>query len=222
MSNFFKRFFDWGKSPSHKIDDPEDPRLLKIHTERLIERDITQLTGICEYSLQDGHISQDEAEKILAWLNAHGACLDTWPANVLYDRLRRMLRDRVLDSEEQRDLLSLIMNIGRPRNQQDLIVPSLPVTNPAPEVIFEDRTFCFTGVFDFGSRSDCMSTVTQRGGVAAKGVTKKLNYLVIGNIGSEVWKHTSFGLKILKAVSYRDNGVSIAIIDENHWVAHIN
>ena len=220
MSTFFDRLFRSNASTS-KIEDPEDPRLLKIHAERVIKRDIDGLLAICEYSLQDGHISQEEAESILCWLDNHRACLDTWPASILYDRLRRMLSDGVLGSDEQKDLLSIIMNVARPRTNDNLIVPSLPVNNPAPEVIFGQRNFCFTGVFDFGSRNDCMEVVSMRGGVVAKGVTKKLNYLIIGNIGSEVWKHTSFGTKIAKAVEYRDSGLPIAIIAENHWAAHL-
>ena len=132
-----------------------------------------------------------------------------------------MLADGILDREEERDLLGLIMNIGRPRDNDDLIISSLPIDDPAPDIIFDSRTFCFTGVFDYGPRNECLETVTQRGGIAAKGVTKKLHYLVIGNIGSEVWKHTSFGLKIAKAVSYREAGVPIAIIAEPHWKMHV-
>lgn len=132
-----------------------------------------------------------------------------------------MLADGALDSDEQKDLLSIIMNIGRPRTNDNLIVPSLPIDEPAPVISFESRNFCFTGVFDYGSRNDCITITQQRGGVISKGVTKKLHYLVIGNIGSEVWKHTNFGLKIAKAVSYRESGVPIAIIAESRWSDHL-
>jgi NAD-dependent DNA ligase len=218
--DLFKNIFKSKKSKSN-IEDPEDPRLLKIHAERLIQRDITKLTGICELYLQDGHISQDEAEDIFVWLKNHAGCLDTWPANILYDRLRIMFADGALDSDEQKDLLSIIMNIGRPRTNDNLIVPTLPINDPAPDVLFETKNFCFTGVFDYGSRSDCMAVTQQLGGIISKGVTKKLHYLVIGNIGSEVWKHTSFGLKIAKAVTYREAGAPIAVIAEPHWTKHL-
>lgn len=36
------------------LDSPEDPALIKIHTDRLIIRDIEQLLGICEFTLRDG------------------------------------------------------------------------------------------------------------------------------------------------------------------------
>lgn len=63
--------------------------------------------------------------------------------------------------------------------------------------------------------------MTKRGGYTLKDVTKKLHYLVIGNIGSEVWKHSTFGNKIAKAVEYRDKGREIVIISEAHWINFI-
>lgn len=205
-----------------QFNDPEDPRILRFQTERLIKRDIDQLLGICEFALQDGHIDQGEAVAILNWLKSHSASLDTWPASVLYDRLSGMLSDNVLDDEEQGELLSLVMNIARPRDNAGHVVPTLlPINTPAPEIVFEDRSFCFTGVFDFGPRAKCQEAIALRNGIAAPGVTKKLHYLVIGNIGSEAWRHTSFGAKIAKAVEYRESGVPIIIVSEEHWVTQL-
>ncbi|MCL2656126.1 MAG: BRCT domain-containing protein [Betaproteobacteria bacterium] len=202
--------------------DPEDPRLMRLHAKRLVERDINQLLGICEFTLQDGHISQDDAESILEWLNNHRACLGTWPANVLFDRLHRMLSDGVLDDDEQGELLGLVMNIARPRTDDGLIVPTaLPLTSPAPKVVFKGRSFCFTGVFDFGSRANCQAAVAARGGIPQRGINRNLHYLVIGNIGTKAWKHTSFGEKIAKAVEYRNRGIPLAIIAEPHWVSQL-
>ncbi len=205
-----------------RIDDPEDPRLLRIHADRLIRRDIDQLLGICEFALQDGCIDQGEAAAILTWLNSHQSCLDTWPANILYDRLRAMLHDGVFDDDEQRDLLGLVMSISKPPDRNGTVAAaSLPINNPLPPIVFPDKSFCFTGVFDFGTRAVCQDAVQQRGGLIAGGITKKLHYLVIGNIGSECWKHSSFGLKIAKAVEYRDNGSPLVIVGESHWSAHL-
>ncbi|WP_265948331.1 BRCT domain-containing protein [Dechloromonas sp. A34] len=202
--------------------DPEDPRLLRIHADRIIKRDIDQLLGICEFALQDGHIDQTEAHSILSWLHNHRLSIDTWPASVLYDRLRYMLADGHLDEDEQRDLLTLIMNIASPRSSAGNVVPTaLPLNTPAPPVTIEGHSFCFTGVFDFGKRADCHGAIEQRGGIPAGSITKKLHYLVIGNIGSDVWRHSSFGSKIAKAVDYREAGAPLAIISESYWAARL-
>jgi hypothetical protein len=56
-----------------------------------------------------------------------------------------------------------------------------------------------------------------KGGLPAPSITKKLNYLVIGSVGSRDWAHSTHGRKIEKAVSYRNGGAPLAIIGEEHW-----
>lgn len=205
--------------PTDRLD-PEDPALLAIHAKRLAQRDLDQLLGVCEYALQDGTLEQHEAESLLTWLRTHPGCLDNWPASVLYDRLVAALADGVMDPQEQSDLLGLLLRIVPARAESGLVVPAaLPLSDPLPPVVIPARTFCFTGVFEFGPRAACQQAVIERGGAALNGITRKLHYLVIGSIGSEVWRHSSFGTKIIKAVEYRDAGVPLAIVSEPHWRA---
>lgn len=60
--------------------------------------------------------------------------------------------------------------------------------------------------------------MTQRGGAIAS-VSKKLDYLVIGEIGSRDWIHSTHGRKIEKAVELRNGGARLAIVSERHWQA---
>lgn len=87
--------------------------------------------------------------------------------------------------------------------------------------IFGNTGGCFafltTGVMAYGPRKICEAAVLDRGGSAASGVSKKVSYLVIGSIGNEQWRHSSHGVKIVKAVDLRDAGAPIAIISEDHW-----
>ena len=48
-------------------------------------------------------------------------------------------------------------------------------------------------------------------------VGRKTHYLVVGSIGNDQWRHSSYGLKILKAVELRGKGCPIAIVGEDHW-----
>ncbi|APR05670.1 BRCT domain-containing protein [Thauera chlorobenzoica] len=199
-----------------------DYTLRQIHADRIVKRQIDELVGLAKGALLDGVVEQNEAEGILGWLDANADCLDTWPASVLYDRLRAMLADGVLDVDEAGELLGLLMQIAAPAGVGVAAVPStLPLTAPAPEILYTGRSFCFTGVFEFGSRAECHEAVMARGGEPAKGVTKKLNYLVIGSVGSECWRHSSFGTKIMKAAQYCEDGAGIAIVSEAHWVARL-
>lgn len=200
---------------------PNDYGLRAIHGDRLIAREIDELTGLCKGAILDGSVNQTEAQGIMAWLDTHIHCLDTWPASVLYDRLRGMLADGNLDSDEERDLLGLLTEFATPESARGTTTSALPIDQPAPAITIDGHSFCFTGVFDYGSRAECQQAVSDRGGMAASGITKKLHYLVIGNIGSEFWKHSTFGTKIAKAVEYRDAGSPLIIVSERHWVGHL-
>lgn len=202
--------------------EPNDYALRSIHADRIVKRQIDELIGLAKGALLDGKVEQHEADGILAWLHGNMECLDTWPASVLYDRLRAMLADGVLDPDEAGELLGLLMQIAAPAGVGAAPAPStLPLTAPAPEILYPGRSFCFTGVFEFGSRADCHEAVLARGGEPAKGVTKKLNYLVIGSVGSDFWRHSSFGTKILKAAQYCEEGAGIAIVSEAYWIARL-
>lgn len=45
----------------------------------------------------------------------------------------------------------------------------------------------------------------------------KTRYLIIGDIGSNAWAHSTFGRKIKKAVEVRERGDEISIISEDHF-----
>jgi hypothetical protein len=49
------------------------------------------------------------------------------------------------------------------------------------------------------------------------GITKKLDFLVVGVVGSRDWQHSTFGNKIQKAAEYRERGASLAIVSEEQF-----
>ncbi|MBB5462910.1 BRCT domain-containing protein [Paraburkholderia sp. Cpub6] len=188
-------------------------------------RKIDELMGIIKGVLADGNVDQMEAEFLLDWMNCNRDAAELWPANVIYPRIQRALADGLLDSNEQKDLLGLLMstvggNTAQLRGETSNST-SLPVTMPAPVIEFSGRTFCFTGKFNSGTRDWCHGQVSLRGGVPADSITKKLHYLVIGEIGSRDWLHSTFGAKIQKAASYAADGAGLVIVTEQHWASHL-
>ena len=95
---------------------------------------------------------------------------------------------------------------------------TLPLDSPIPEIDIEGKTFCLTGQFVFGSTFDCEETITELGGSLADSPTKDTDYLVIGELCSPEWEHTTFGRSIEQAVQLREAGASIAIVSEEQWV----
>lgn len=207
------------------VDSQGQPLNLAFRSQAVAERKIDELIGIVKGVIADGEISHSEAEFVLKWLDSNRDVATQWPANVLYPRLEQALSDGFLDSGEEGELLGLMLStVGGNSSQnagESSNSTSLPVTNPPPEIEFQGRTFCFTGKFYSGTRDWCHTQVSTRGGMPADGITKKLNYLVIGEIGSRDWLHSTYGTKIKKAVDYATSGIPIVIVTEQHWADHI-
>lgn len=98
---------------------------------------------------------------------------------------------------------------------------TLPLDNPQPDILFKDKIFTFTGEFAYGTRRDCVIEIEKHGGIFSKNLIQKTNYFVIGSIGNNDWKHSSYGNKIEKAIKYKEQGCDIKIISEDHWARYI-
>jgi NAD-dependent DNA ligase len=165
-----------------------------------------------------------EAVFLKQWLESQVAHLDDPVINLLYSRLACMLKDNVLDEDESTELLNLLhgfagLPIAKPApSQRGAVAPNdLPFNTPEPELIWEGRVFVFTGVMAYGPRKDCQTLIEDKGGVIGGGVSKKVHYLVVGSIGNEQWRHSTYGTKIMKAVELREAGAPIAIVAEDYW-----
>lgn len=198
-----------------------DEALFKMYAhDRLNDRAVDELIGISKGVLADGKVTQPEAEFLEGWMTKNLEFIDNPIVSQLYSRIKEMLEDGVLDIEEQQELFILLCTFTgykTPDTVYENLTSSLPLCSPPPEIIFENSVFCFTGKFAYGPRKECQATVIERGGKIAKGVTKKLDYLVVGFFGSDTWAHTPYGRKIEKAVDYREKFGGLSIINEDHW-----
>ena len=192
----------------------------RFNRKNIDDRQIDTLIGLSKGLLADGKVDQSEAEFLYTWLIQSRQTTDNPVIINLLSRVDAMLLDGVLDQEESAELLSILHKLtGEPSEVGELAkTSSLPVDEPAPRIIFEGNQFLFTGTCVYGTRKDCQAVIEQFGGFNAKGVTKKLNYLVLGTYVTDSWIHESYGRKIEKAMQYRDEGVPITIITEQHWV----
>ena len=207
------------------INEHGQPRNRAFNAARLNDRKIDELVGVCKGVLADGVVDQAEAQFLQEWLETNREIADHWPANVLYQRISDALKDGVLDSDEEKELLEILLQItGGPSIRENVASMSstLPLTKPDPGVIFERRKFCFTGKFVTGTRKEVQDIVLAKSGAVSKTPTKDTHYVVIGLIGSSDWIHSTHGRKIEKVVEMRNDGHDICIISEEHWVKHID
>jgi hypothetical protein len=98
-----------------------------------------------------------------------------------------------------------------------LLKEGSPFDDPLPQMAIQGKAFCFTGAFDYGSRSECRQAVVSRGGSFTEGVTSNTDVLVIGSDASPAWSHGNYGSKIEAAMVRRMLRGKPAIIPEAYW-----
>ncbi len=200
----------------------DEATLVRFANDRISSRQIDELIGLARGLIADGTINQKEVEFLQKWLVANGSVSDQPIIRTLYKRVTEMLSDGVVDHAESAELLDTLSRFsdGTFELGETLKSTSLPLNAPAPNLVFEGHTYCFTGTFNFGQRKHCEAAMVERGALVG-GLTKKTDFLVIGVYATDSWKHSAFGNKILQACELRDSGHRIAIVSEEHWAAHL-
>lgn len=186
---------------------------------RLDDRQINELIGLAHGLIADGVVNQTEAEYVHKWLVANRDVSDNPVTANLYRRVDAMLADGVLDAEEAEELFETLKKFSGGDFELGEVLKStgLPLDVPPPKVICPQCQFCFTGTFAFGTRKECEAAVERLGGQCGS-LTKNTDYLVIGIYSTGSWKHSSYGLKIEKAMKMKQDGLTVAIVGETHWV----
>lgn len=197
--------------------------LSKKDSIRIDERKIDELIGICKGIIVDKEITRQEADFLSQWLANNKGAANSWPANILYQRIERMLKDNILGQDEKDELLDTLRQITGGISEKDAenMATSLPLTDPPPQVIFKNQNYCFTGRFVTETRKQVESIVIEKGGFTHKIPTLDTDYLVIGLMGSDDWIHSTHGRKIERAVEIQHEGHGIKIIAEEYWTQFV-
>ncbi|WP_020407674.1 BRCT domain-containing protein [Hahella ganghwensis] len=191
----------------------------QFNRKNIQDRQIDTLIGLSKGLIADGKVNQSEAEFLQTWLVQNRAASDNPIIINLLEKVSAMLEDGMLDEEESAELLGILRRVSGEDSclGEAAKTTTLPIIDPMPPLIFEDHSFLFTGTCAFGSRKQCQEATRALGGLVSTSVTKNLDYLVIGTYVTDSWVHETFGRKIEKAVEYRESGVPIAIVTEEHW-----
>jgi NAD-dependent DNA ligase len=183
-----------------------------------------RLLRLCGGFLADNYLSEDEIRQLGAWLGNHEEVFAEWPGNVIAKRVQEVLADGIITGEERAGLQRLLEKAAGAKPQVHLALISatrLPIDEPPPDVAFQDRAFCFTGQFIFGSRGKCQQTVLDRGGLCQDHPISATDFLVIGTLATQRWAHETYGRKIEAAVALKRSGRDLKIIAEEHWTRFV-
>lgn len=195
-----------------------------VTTSRRQDRATDELVGICRGVLADGHVNEMEAAFLLDWIERTGAFVHEYPFNRIYQTLSTILADGAIDADESADLHdTLVRFVGGeafdPQAGTASLSTALPLCVPPPVVTFAGRVFVVSGTFDYGTRQAVHAAITERGGKVASNLSGKVNFLVLGTLGSRDWVNSNAGRKIQAAVELRETGSPIGIVSETHWAA---
>lgn len=174
------------------------------------ESDINLLNGLCKGIVADRDLSIDEINYLDWWLTQNGMLKRNYPGKHLYQLVKTIKEDGVIDQNES-DLLykALVDFSGTDLNTG--IVDGLSCQLPCDDIDSLDlygASFCLTGNFVIGKRSIVSKMIEDAGGSVTDRVTQSTNYLVIGGLSSRDWRYSTHGRKIEKAIDDRDSGKS--------------
>lgn len=189
-----------------------------------MRRSCGALLGIIQGILSDQHLNDQEVNFLRDWLTNNKAISTAWPGDVVLAQVQQILADGIITEEERIHLAGVLQNLvgGKLEELAEATHVTALALDQVEGIDFPERRFCLTGEFVFGPRSTCEQAIALRGGLVQAGITKKLDYVIIGGLGSPEWKHGSFGTKIEKAIEYKRSGLPILLIHEDAWAAALS
>ena len=161
------------------------------------------LNGIMDGIIADKNITEKEIYNLNRWLEDNDYLADVYPYDKVVLEINKVLEDNIITQEEKDNLLKIF---------NEIINPSMDSNK---EIEFYGKTFCLTGEFEYGSKSEVSELLTKNGAIEKNGVSSKLDYLIVGLVGSEAWKFGNYGGKILRAKELQEKGINIKIVDES-------
>jgi NAD-dependent DNA ligase len=144
-----------------------------------------------------------------------------FPVDVIHDEIHAVLTARDV-AEEKRSYLIKILKDLLAAPERELLARAWVSDigyDSAAEIDFSNRRFCLTGDFIHGPRRRCDAEIRERGGLIAASVSQRVDFLVVGSLGSVEWKRGNFGAKIERAMYYKGQKLPMKILREAAWRA---
>jgi hypothetical protein len=178
---------------------------------------INTLYGLIMGITADRTVTDDEIIFLKLWLDNNADYLNTFPLNVIKRRIEEILADGIITHDERENLYDILTELqGNDFYDSGMAGGfSNGIFLEEPNFLrIKDSQFCLTGEFVSGPRNRCEQTLSKFGGILSKSITKKLDYLIVGTMGSRDWITAGHGRKIEKALHYKQQGHQITIMSE--------
>ena len=173
----------------------------KIYSESTLALQI--LNGILDGIVCNQKVNQKEIENLNIWLRQNDYLKDVYPYDKVLLEVNKVLEDGILTEEESNYIFDTFNEIVNPDFSDD------------ENIDFNGKTFCLTGEFKCATKQEISKKLQELGGTEKKGVSSKLDYLIVGGVGSDAWKFGKIGGKQAKAQELNEKDANIKIIDED-------
>jgi len=187
-----------------------------------ITTDLQTLQGICHGILADGIINEKEIYDLEKWLEENSHLSTYYPYDEIRSLLLSILSDGNIEDEEilvLKAYLNQFVNIENKEIANKIEKDTLDINISAhctsnPDVYIDGKTFCITGILKSGKRNEIEEMIEELGGIPTRTVTKKTDYLIVGDNGNPAWAFACYGRKVEKALGMRKTGHTISLIHE--------
>lgn len=187
-----------------------------------VTTDLQTLQGLCHGILSDGTISDKEIFDLSDWLAENEHLNTYYPYDEIRSLISSIVSDNKIDEEEKLVLKAYFTQFVKLEDTDvqkqiedetsDITIAGLCTSEP--NVTFFEKTFCITGVLKRGDRETLQNDIRKLGGVPTESITKKTDYLIVGDNGNPAWAFSCYGRKVEKALSLRKEGHTITLIHE--------
>lgn len=187
-----------------------------------VTSDLQILQGLCHGILADGNINEKEVFDLNKWLEENEHLSTYYPYDELRSLILSIISDNKVDEEEKIILKAYFKQFVNLKDNKiseqikdetsDIQISGLCTSDP--NVTFENKTFCITGVLKRGNRENLQNDIIKLGGIPTESVNKKTDYLIIGDNGNPAWAFSCYGRKVEKALTLRKEGHTIMLIHE--------
>ena len=177
------------------------------------------------YNLESGllySVNGEELFRINKWLYENEHLNTFYPYDEIRSLLLSILSDGKIDEEERIVLLAYFNQFVNLNNNEikekineltkDVTISGLCTSEP--DVTFDGKTFCITGILQRGNREVLQNRIEDLGGIPTDNLTKKTDYLIVGDNGNPAWAFSCYGRKVEKALQMRKEGHTIVMIHE--------
>lgn len=168
---------------------------------------LIQLKSMLMGILDDNVIEDREVIALNEWLDRNQYLAGEYPYDRVFFIVKKALADGMLTADEKNEIKAIFEEVSS-HDICDKCEDHIQIT---------DKAFVLTGDFDYGERSAVQEFIESHGGICKAAVSSKVDYVIVGNLGSPSWGFGDYGSKVKKAKELQEKGKSIMIISETDF-----